>query len=86
MRVFIFTESDRKYYKNAGSTKISLQIYEVKKNMPVWASSLTYNTGRTRGDFSEVMNNLIEQGILKGVETGYYEEETLNKKFTIRKV
>lgn len=83
MQTFISTVYSKKWHKRSGTITYDLNIYRVIKNVPKAVASITYSTSSTRGAESEVMNALIQEGFIKGVEKDQYYHDVKNKKFQI---
>ena len=62
MKQFIFTIAESKWSRASGSSKVTANIYQIKKNKPEQVGSVEWNTGSFKGETSAVMNKLAELG------------------------
>jgi hypothetical protein len=78
MRTFIYSISERK----DGNSRITANVYEIKKNLPKFVGEVKWNTASFRGEDHTVMNFLGKTGILpKKYAEGYiynFKEKTFN--------
>lgn len=61
-------------WKNHGY-EVEVTIYELKKNEPVFVGFANWHTGSFRGGDSEVMNKLIELGLIPKKYYNYSESD-----------
>ena len=81
MKTFIYSTYESKYNRRTGSSKVTLNVFEVIKNVPKGLGYLEYSTGSTKGETSEVYDFLLKEKKVKPIsgktDSGYYRENKL---------
>ena len=73
---YIYVISESKVNKTYGGVRETANIYELKKNTPIYVDSVSWNTSAYKGADSSVYTKLAEKGFVKSKEysenRGYY--------------